>query len=113
MARPGLTTTQRGRRWPRRRRPPGYTTAAGYGHTHQQIRLTYIAAFRPGQPCAIGGEELWHHTHLKWCDLLDLAHDHQHGGYLGLACRKHNRGEPSLRRLGMLTSAYVSAGRRW
>ena len=33
----------------------------------------------------------------KTVRLLDLAHDHVNGGYLGLACRQHNRGEGATR----------------
>lgn len=94
----------------RKSRVTGSTTARGYGHPHQQARDRYVAAFRPGQPCAIGAEPLWHHTLRQWCDLLDLAHDHTNGGYLGLACRTHNRQEPSLRRQGKLPA---TTGRRW
>lgn len=107
-----LTMARRRRAGTTRRRPriSGSTTARGYGRPHQSARDRYVAAFCPGQPCAIGGEELWHHTDRKWCDLLDLAHDHVNGGYLGLACRTHNRQEPSLRRQGRLPQ---TAGRRW
>lgn len=100
-------------RWQgRRRRVQARTAARGYGGPHQKIRAAYVAAFRPGQPCAIGGEPLDHHTHRAWCDLLDLAHDHLRGGYLGLACHACNRGEPSRRRLGLVTVT-ASTGRRW
>ena len=70
----------------------GTTTQRGYGTTHQQLRARLIAQWTPGQPCAIGGEPLTGPPHL-----LDLAHDHVNGGYLGLACQLHNRGEPGLR----------------
>ncbi len=77
------------------------TAARGYSGPHVTTRRAYTAAFTPGQPCAIGGEPLWRYTRRKWCDLLDLAHDHVNGGYLGLACRRHNRGhhdKPALPR---------------
>jgi hypothetical protein len=82
----------------RRRRKLRPTAERGYGGPHVTARTHYTAAFTPGQPCAIGGEPLWHHTRRKWCDLLDLAHDHVNGGYLGLSCRKHNRGHHDKRR---------------
>jgi hypothetical protein len=99
-------------RWvrPRHRTILAKTAARGYGGPHTTARTTAVKAFRPGQPCAIGGEPLWQHTHLKWCDLLDLAHNHQHGGYLGLSCRKHNRGHYD--RMPQ-TTLPVSTGRRW
>lgn len=88
----------RSRRDVQRRRPLASREARGYGNPHRTTRDAYVARFIPGQPCAIGGEPLWQHTLRKWCDLLDLAHDHVHGGYLGLSCQKHNRGEAATRR---------------
>jgi hypothetical protein len=63
-----------------------------YGQAHRVTRAAAVAAFRFGQPCAIGGEPLC--CHPRW---LDLAHDHVNGGYLGLSCRRHNRGEGASR----------------
>lgn len=63
-----------------------------YDHAHRVRRAAAVAAFVPGQACSIGGEPLY--CHPKW---LDLAHDHVNGGYLGLACRRHNRGEGARR----------------
>lgn len=95
-----------------RPRVSGKTADRGYGRPHQAARSAYVKAFRPGQPCAIGGEALWRHTTRRWCDLLDLAHDHQHGGYLGLSCRKHNRGHHD-RPQPSTAAVTVSSGRRW
>jgi hypothetical protein len=63
-----------------------------YSSAHQRLRHLAVAAYRVGDPCAIGGEPL---TVPAW--LLDLAHDHVNGGYLGLACRRHNRAEGAAR----------------
>jgi hypothetical protein len=63
-----------------------------YAGEHVQARKLAVAAYRPGDPCAIGGEPL-----TVPAALLDLAHDHVNGGYLGLACRAHNRSEGAAR----------------
>jgi hypothetical protein len=100
-----------------------HSRATAYDGAHVAARAAYVARFRPGQPCAIGGEPLWRHTLRKWCDLLDLAHDHKRGGYLGLACRRHNRGEGAARGNRMrglrrrlpapARSGYPASYRRW
>ncbi len=58
-----------------------------YGKEHERIRRREVAAYRPGQPCALGGEPLYGPP-----SRLDLAHNEAGTGYLGLACRVHNRG---------------------
>ena len=68
------------------------TEPYAYGHAHRRARALAVARFRQGQPCAISGEPLIGNP--KW---LDLAHDHVNGGYLGLSCRRHNRGEGATR----------------
>jgi len=88
------------------------TAARGYGGPHQVTRGDYTAAFTPGQPCAIGGEPLWRHTRRKWCDLLDLAHDHVNGGYLGLSCQQHNRGHHDKPRLRSAVRQFITS-RPW
>jgi len=75
-------------RWARR----GTTEQRGYGSSHRALRERRLLLYRPGDPCAIGGEPLT--VAARW---LDLAHDHVNGGYLGLACRRHNRGEGATR----------------
>lgn len=65
----------------------GTTTQRGYHARHQATRQRYLARYEPGQPCAIGGEPLSGDPAL-----LDLAHNADRTGYLGLACRQHNRG---------------------
>ena len=58
-----------------------------YDGEHQAVRKRRVAAYRPGDPCAIGGEPL-----SGPVEYLDLAHDDLRGGYLpGLSCRYHNR----------------------
>jgi hypothetical protein len=63
-----------------------------YGGDHARVRSLAVARYRPGDPCAIGGERL-----TVPAAFLDLAHDHVNGGYLGLACRRHNRAEGASR----------------
>lgn len=71
----------------------GTTAERGYGNDHQRERERRLAAYRPGDPCAMGGEPLWQPPKE-----LDVPHDHANGGYLpGLACRPHNRGEGASR----------------
>ncbi len=75
----------------------GTTTQRGYGHTHQAERKRRLTQYRPGDPCAIGGEPLpWPiPTAPRY---VDLPHDHINGGYLpGLACRWHNRRDGGIR----------------
>jgi hypothetical protein len=85
-SRPRLSATARGY-GKGRPRVLAKTAARGYGGPHVTTRSEYVAAYHRGQPCAIGGEPLT--CDPRW---LDLAHDHASGGYLGLACRRHNRG---------------------
>jgi hypothetical protein len=66
--------------------------ATEYGSEHARVRSFVVAGYRLGDPCAIGGESLT--VAARW---LDLAHDHVNGGYLGLACRFHNRSEGASR----------------
>jgi hypothetical protein len=66
--------------------------ATVYGPEHWRARKLAVAAYRVGDPCSIGGEPLT--VAPRW---LDLAHDHVNGGYLGLACRFHNRSEGATR----------------
>jgi hypothetical protein len=68
------------------------SSATEYGGEHARLRSLAVAAYRIGDPCAIGGEPLT--VAARW---LDLAHDHVNGGYLGLACRFHNRSEGATR----------------
>ena len=67
--------------------------ATFYDAEHRRARLLAVARYRPGDPCAIGGEPLM----VTDTELLDLAHDHVNGGYLGLSCQAHNRGEGATR----------------
>lgn len=68
------------------------SSATFYGGDHRRVRSLAVAAYLIGDPCAIDGEPLT--VPARW---LDLAHDHVNGGYLGLACRRHNRGEGATR----------------
>lgn len=65
--------------------------APHHGWGHRQVRTWYVRRYRPGvTTCALGGEIL-----TQPANLLDLAHDDRDPSgrtYLGLACRRHNRG---------------------
>lgn len=63
-----------------------------YGSEHRRARSLAVARYRIGDRCVIGGEVL-----AVTAERLDLAHDHVNGGYLGLACRFHNRSEGASR----------------
>ena len=69
----------------RKRNARAPRAARGYGKRHDQVRAQLLAAFTPGQPCAIGGEPLYSK------DNLDLAHNETRTGWKGLACARHNR----------------------
>lgn len=93
----------------------GKTAARGYGPAHQAERERRLAAYRPGDLCAHGGEP------LAWWPLaiarryLDLPHLPDRSGYLpGLSCRLHNRGEGAARgnRARQRPRAWASA-RQW
>ena len=72
--------------WPQRRAYPQGTRA------HKAARVYYLALYRPGvSRCAIGCEILHQPPRL-----LDLAHSDDGTHYLGLACRRHNRGPGPL-----------------
>lgn len=68
------------------------SAATVYAAEHVRARRWWVARYRVGDPCAIGGESL-----TVPAGLLDLAHDNVNGGYLGLACRAHNRSEGASR----------------
>lgn len=57
-----------------------------YSYDHVRVRRLAVAAYRVGDPCAIGGEPL-----AVPAAYLDLAHNDDGPGYLGLSCRFHNR----------------------
>jgi hypothetical protein len=75
----------------------GSTAQRGYGASHQAERERRLAAYRPGDICAHGGEPLpWpREIARRW---LDLPHNMTRTGYLpGLSCRFHNRQEGAVR----------------
>jgi hypothetical protein len=70
--------TQRIRR--RVQRPPGATTATGYGAAHQRARKAALAALRDGDPCSRCGGPLYRGQKLH------LDHDDiDRSQYRGLA----------------------------
>ncbi|MEQ7124716.1 hypothetical protein ABN034_09335 [Actinopolymorpha sp. B11F2] len=58
-----------------------------YGAAHKAVRRRLVDMYRPGQPCALCGEQMTDPARL-----LDLAHSAS-GTWLGLAHRKCNRGD--------------------
>ena len=96
-----------------RTRPRLPAAQRGYDHKHRAERERRLRLYRPGDPCAIGGEP------LPWWPLrvarryIDLPHDHVNGGYLpGLACRRHNRQE-GQRMTTAILRARRGMTRRW
>jgi hypothetical protein len=91
------------------------TSRRGYGRSHQAERERRLAAYRPGDVCAHGGER------MRWWPLtvarrfLHLPHLPDRTGYLpGLSCARHNIAESNLRRQGRapVTRAW-RASRQW
>jgi hypothetical protein len=81
-------------RWARK----GTTAQRGYHSRHQAERERRLLLYRPGDPCAHGGEPLpwWPLTVAR--RYLDLPHTDDRTGYLpGLSCARHNRGEGAAR----------------
>ena len=74
------------------------TAARGYGSRHRAERERRLAAYRPGDICAHGGEPLlwWPLTVAR--RYLHLPHTADRSGYLpGLSCRRHNIAEANRR----------------
>ena len=81
-----------GRRFPPK--PPGWTVAAGYGREHQAARVTALAAFAAGDPCARCGSP------MNGEDDLDLDHTDDRTGYLGLSHASCNRRAAAIKANG-------------
>jgi hypothetical protein len=76
----------------------GTTAQRGYGRPHQVLREQRLAAYRPGDLCAHGGEPLPYWPLSVARRYLDLPHTADRGSYLpGLSCRKHNRADGAVR----------------
>jgi len=73
----GTATRQRNARAPRATR--------GYDAQHDRVRAQLLAAFRPGDPCALC------HMPMASKANLDLAHNETRTGWKGLAHRGCNR----------------------
>ena len=81
-----------------RKRWTGTTAQRGYGQQHRAERERRLAAYRPGDRCAHGGEPLWWWPLAVARRFLDLPHTADRSGYLpGLSCRRHNRGDGAAR----------------
>lgn len=93
----------------------GKTAQRGYGSSHQAERQRRLAAYRPGDICAHGGEPLTYWPLPLARRYLDLPHTADRSGYLpGLSCRRHNRADGAIRgnrKRG--TARRWASARRW
>jgi hypothetical protein len=93
-----------------RKRWQGTTTQRGYDGKHKAERKRRLAAYRPGDLCAHGGEPLMYWPLSVARDYLHLPHTADRTGYLpGLSCRKHNCADGAIRRNRM----YGAKARTW
>jgi len=93
----------------------GTTAQRGYGWSHARERERRLAAYRPGDMCAHGGELLAYWPLSVARRFLDLPHTADRTGYLpGLSCRRHNRAEGAIRgnRMRGMTRAWRTS-RQW
>lgn len=94
----------------------GTTTERGYGAAHKAERARRLALYRPGQPCAHGGEPLNYPVQVA-ARYLDLPHTADRTGYLpGLSCRRHNRADGARRgnrKRRQARMARALSARRW
>lgn len=74
----GIATQRRNARAPRASR--------GYDAAHDRKRAELLAAFQPGDPCALCGQPMASKANL------DLAHNENRDGWKGLAHARCNRG---------------------
>ncbi len=82
-----------------RKRAQASTSSRGYGRAHQAERERRLAAYRPGDLCAHGGEPMWWWPLKVARRYLHLPHTPDRSGYLdGLSCARHNIAEGNLRR---------------
>jgi hypothetical protein len=101
-----------------RKRWQGTTTQRGYDGKHKALREQRLARYRPGDPCAHGGEPLPYWPLAIARRYLDLPHTADRTGYLpGLSCRRHNRQDGAIRgnrKRGRTTTAGTwPAARQW
>lgn len=81
-------------RKPRKRapRPPGYTTAHGWGSSHQKLLKAALAAWQPGDPCTKCGRPMWQRWRItptgRRVSAIHLGHTDDRTGYEGL---QHDR----------------------
>ena len=76
----------------------GTTTARGYGAAHQAERERRLKQYKPGDPCAHGGEPLMYWPLAVARRYLHLPHNASRTGYLpGLSCARHNLADGAVR----------------
>jgi len=92
-----------------RKRWYGTTTQRGYGPAHQAERERRLQLYRPGDPCAHGGEPLPYWPLPIARRYLHLPHTADRTGYLpGLSCARHNLADGAAR-----GNRIRGAQRRW
>lgn len=85
-----MPTRPSARRTPRRKAP---TARRGYGPEHQAARARYVAALRDGDPCAqcLHDGKPYHSMFRNRLAELDLSHNDDRTGYIGLSYARCNR----------------------
>ena len=75
-------------RKPRKPRPPGYTTAHGWGSQHQKLAAALLAMWQPGDPCSRCGRPMWQRWRYtprgRRVSAIHLGHTDDRAGYRGL-----------------------------
>lgn len=100
----------------------GTTAERGYGHEHKKERARRLALYRPGQPCAHGGEPMNYPLPVLVRDAygarlvspwLHLPHTADRSGYLpGLSCARHNLADGARRKNRKQARPGVAGARR-
>jgi len=82
----------------------GNTTQRGYGNDHQHELKRWFAQWKPGDPCAQCGQPMWVRWITEWrngreyrVSMIDLGHNADRSGYIGLCHRSCNRREGAVR----------------
>ena len=93
------------------------TAERGYGNDHQRERRRQLAMWRPGDLCARCGQPMWwrwmYDRRGRVVSAIDLGHNADRTGWIGLEHRRCNRGAPRRgKRFPLQTGGWPSA-REW